>query len=214
MADTRLNTWETLFARALALVDSVGKAGIGLDDWSLGGGTVLMLRHRHRFSKDIDIFVSDPQYLTYLTPRLNAAAEAMTGDYIEQGNFLKLQFEEGEIDFVASAPLTRNPTQVGRLLGRDVKIETSTEIIAKKVWHRGESFKARDIFDLSMVIELEPDALVPMQPILRDRRDAILSRIESVDDQLRHDFQELDVLDYTRSYDECIEVVKRALDSA
>ncbi|MCZ7560312.1 MAG: nucleotidyl transferase AbiEii/AbiGii toxin family protein [Burkholderiaceae bacterium] len=26
------------------------------------GGTVLALRHAHRFSKDIDIFVRDPQY--------------------------------------------------------------------------------------------------------------------------------------------------------
>lgn len=214
MADDRLNTWETLFARALALIDSVGKTGIDLDDWSFGGGTVLMLKHRHRFSKDIDIFIHDPQYLSYLTPRLNATAEEMTGDYIEQGNFLKLLFKEGEIDFVASAPLTSNPTQTERLLGRDVQTETSTEIIAKKVWHRGESFKARDIFDLSMVIELEPDALVPIQPILRDRRAAVLSRIASVDDQLRHDFQELDVLDYTPSYDECIEVIRRTLNAA
>lgn len=214
MADSRLNAWETLFARALALIDSVGIAGVNLDDWSLGGGTVLMRPHRHRFSKDIDIFVSDPQYLSYLTPRLNATAEAMTGDYIEQGNFLKLQFKEGEIDFVASAPLTANPTQTEQLMGRDVQIESSTEIIAKKVWHRGESFKARDIFDLAMVIELEPDALIPMQPILRNRRAAILSRIETADDQLRHDFGELDVMEYTPSYDECIEVVKRTLNAA
>jgi hypothetical protein len=214
MAESRLEIWQTLFRRALELIDSVGKAGIRLDDWSFGGGTVLMLKHRHRFSKDIDIFISDPQYLNYLTPRLNSVAEAMTGDYVEQGNFLKLQFKEGEIDFVASAPLTGNPTQTERMFDRDVQVETSTEIVAKKIWHRGDSFKARDIFDLSMVIELEPAALTPMRPILRDRRAAILARIAAVDNQLRDDFAELDVLEYTRSYDECVAIVKQALEDA
>lgn len=88
MADDRLETWKTLFLRALDLIDSVGKAGVSLEDWSFGGGTVLMLRHGHRFSKDIDIFISDPQFLNYLTPRMNAVAEGMTGNYVEQGNFL------------------------------------------------------------------------------------------------------------------------------
>jgi hypothetical protein len=214
MAEDRLKIWETLFRRALELIDSVTKAGISLDDWSFGGGTVLMLKHRHRFSKDIDIFVPDSQYLAYLTPRLNDVAESMTGDYVEQGNFLKLQFKEGEIDFVASAPLTKNPTTMQRLLDRDVRVETSTEIVAKKVWHRGDSFKARDILDLSMVVELEPNAMIPMQPILRDRRGAIFSRIAAMDSQLREDFDQLDVLEYTRSYDECIDIVTRALNDA
>jgi hypothetical protein len=214
MADSRLTTWQTLFKRALELIDSAGKAGISLDDWSFGGGTVLMLKHKHRFSKDIDIFISDPQYLNYLSPRLNAVAESMTEDYVEQGNFLKLQFKEGEIDFVASAPLTENPTRTERLFDRDVQVETSTEIVAKKIWHRGDTFKARDIFDLAMVVELEPTALIPMQPILRDRRAAVLARIASVDDLLRHDFAELDILDYTRSYDECVVIVKQALEHA
>jgi predicted nucleotidyltransferase component of viral defense system len=28
--------------------------------WTFGGGTILMLRYDHRFSKDIDLFVPDP----------------------------------------------------------------------------------------------------------------------------------------------------------
>jgi hypothetical protein len=52
MADDRLKIWETLFQRALVLIDSVEKAGITLKDWTFGGGTVLMRRYRHRFSKD------------------------------------------------------------------------------------------------------------------------------------------------------------------
>ena len=67
MAEERLKAWETLFQRALLLIDSVSDAGGILDEWTFGGGTVLMRRHRHRFSKDIDIFIGDPQCLGYLT---------------------------------------------------------------------------------------------------------------------------------------------------
>lgn len=74
MAESRLKIWETLFQRALTLIDSISAAGVTLNDWSFGGGTVLMRRHRHRVSKDIDIFVPDPQYLGYLSPRLNTRA--------------------------------------------------------------------------------------------------------------------------------------------
>ena len=76
MAEDRLKIWETLFLRALVLIDSVSASGAELTNWSFGGGTVLMRRHHHRFSKDIDIFIPDPQYLAYLTPRLNEMAES------------------------------------------------------------------------------------------------------------------------------------------
>ena len=103
MAENRLKTWETLFQRALILIDSVSASGTKLENWSFGGGTVLMRRHRHRVSKDIDIFIPEPQYLGYLNPRLSTDAELLTTHYDEQANFVKLYFPEGEIDFVASA---------------------------------------------------------------------------------------------------------------
>ena len=177
MNEERLKIWEALFQRALVIIDSVAQSGNALDDWSFGGGTVLMRRHRHRFSKDVDIFIPDPQFLNYLSPRLNSDAESMTTHYIEQQGSLKLVFPEGEIDFVVSGALTRSPVNVEVLFGREIKVETSTEIIAKKVWHRGADFTARDIFDLAMVAELEPNALEEITPVLRGRKDVILDRI-------------------------------------
>ena len=47
----------------MELIDSVGDAGVELEGWTFGGGTVLMRRYRHRLSKDIDIFLPDPRYL-------------------------------------------------------------------------------------------------------------------------------------------------------
>ena len=214
MAEDRLKVWEILFKRALELIDSVSKSGTRFEPWSFGGGTVLMRRHHHRFSKDIDIFVPDPQYLNYVTPRLNDTAESMTGDYVEAANSLKLLFPEGEIDFVASAPLTANPTVTERLFDRDVRVETSTEIIAKKVWHRAAQFKARDMFDLALVAEKEPEALQEIRPVIRDRKDVILGRIKEGDKQLRSDFAELEVLNYHPSYDACLKIVRRVLETS
>jgi nucleotidyltransferase AbiEii toxin of type IV toxin-antitoxin system len=211
LAEDRLKLWETLFQRALLLIDSARDRGATLDNWSFGGGTVLMRRHRHRLSKDIDIFVLDPQCLPYLSPRLNDTAESMTSDFIEQAGFLKLNFPEGEIDFVASAPLTENAAAIETLFEREVQVETSSEIIAKKVWHRGNQFTARDIFDLAMVAEREPEALWKIQPILHDRRDVILKRIAAQGPALRESLAELEVLDYRRSFDECVELTRRAL---
>lgn len=211
MNEERLKIWETLFRRALALIDSVANSGAPLDDWSFGGGTVLMLRHRHRFSKDIDIFIPDPQYLNLLSPRLNAAAEALTGKYVEQQGFLKLLFPEGEIDFVAAGPLIPNPTRIEILLGREVNVETTAEIIAKKIWHRGPEFTARDIFDLAMVAEKEPDAVLSIKPILQGRRDIILERIGRHEPHLRETFAALEILEYRKSFDECVELARKAL---
>lgn len=170
-----------------------------------------MRRHRHRFSKDIDIFVPDRQWLDYLTPRLNDTAESLTTDYVEEAASLKLRFGEGEIDFVASTPLTDNPTTIERLFDRDVNVETSAEIVAKKIWHRGDRFTARDIFDLAMVCEKEPHSLRSIEPILRGRREVVLERIARHDVTLREDFAALEVLDYPRNFDECVVLVRQAL---
>ncbi len=92
MAEDRLIAWEILFRRALEIIDSVAASGARFDDWSFGGGTVLMRRYRHRVSKDVDFFVPDPQYLGYVSPRLNDTVDSLTskhlddrGDHREEG---------------------------------------------------------------------------------------------------------------------------------
>jgi hypothetical protein len=79
----------------MRIVDSVAASGERFDDWSFGGGTVLMRRFRHRLSKDVDIFVPDPQYLGYVSPRLNDTAADLTPSYLETATSVKLYFPEG-----------------------------------------------------------------------------------------------------------------------
>lgn len=210
MDDPRLRAWESLFGRALTLLGAVGHMPAPRQSWSFGGGTVLMRRHRHRFSKDIDIFVPDPQWFGYLTPRLSDAAQAMTTDYSEDAMSLKRRFEEGEIDFIASTPLTPAPYVIEQIMGRDVNVETTSEIIAKEVWHRGDHFTARDMFDLAMVTDRNPQALHPIRPILAGGREAILRRMETLDARLREDFIALEPLEFTRSFDDCVALIREA----
>jgi hypothetical protein len=83
-----------------------------------------MLLYEHRRSRDIDIFLRDPQYLTALSPRLNDHTEALTGRYVEQSNFLKLIFDGGEVDFIVAPSLTTDPYMIKTVLGTETKVET------------------------------------------------------------------------------------------
>lgn len=185
MAEDGLNAWKVLFRRALEIIDAVAASRTRFDDWSFGGGTVLMRRFRHRVSKDVDIFVPDPQYLGYVSPRLNDRADELTQKYLETEISVKLYFPEGEVDFIAAAPATRDPTAVENVLGRSVRVESTAEIIAKKVLHRARAFTARDIFDLALVATRDPAAIDAIGPILRKQRSAIRERISSGDKALR-----------------------------
>ena len=211
MTEDRLKAWELLFRRALEIVDSVAASGARFDDWSFGGGTVLMRRYRHRASKDVDIFVPDPQYLGYVSPRLNDTAESLTSKYLESANSVKLFFPEGEIDFIASAPLTEKPFVTETVLGRRVRVETTAEILAKKVWHRGSEFTARDIFDFALIAAREPGAIESIRPILHERRETIRTRIATGEKALRTAFSGLDTLEFKAGFDECVRIVEDVL---
>ncbi len=211
MVDERLNAWEALFQRALQILDSAPRAGTMLRDWSFGGGTVLMRRHHHRLSTDIDIFLPDPQLIGHLSPRLNPAIESLTSDYAEQANSLKLYFPQGEIDFVVSGFLTANPVAIERIHGRDVNVETSAEIIAKKVWYRGADLTARDLFDFALVAEREPWMLTAAKDVLLARRTVVLDQIIDREEALREDFAALDTLEFQPSFEECVEAVRKAM---
>lgn len=198
--------WQALLPRALTLIDEIrAHGGIADPFWTLGGGTVLMFRHRHRLSKDIDIFVPDPQYLGFVTPRLNDVAASMTAEYVEQpGAWVKLQFEEGEVDFVASPNLLGDAWERWEIEGRAIRVETSAEIIAKKMFHRGDRVTARDLFDLALVIEREPASLKAANPFLTRHRQTFLEQIRNPHPTLKTAFEAIDTLDYTPAFDHCV----------
>ena len=198
--------WKDLLPHALSLIEEIKSHGTSDPFWTLGGGTVLMFRYQHRLSKDIDIFVPDPQYLSFVTPRLSDVAAAISDQYAEdQSSYVKLIRPEGEIDFVASPNLTDSPFEMWHIDGHHIRVETAAEIIAKKLWHRGDRTTARDLFDLSLVIEREPEALIKAATFLLKNADVFINQITSRKTVLERQFAEIDTLAYTPSYDEAAE---------
>ena len=201
---TRPGAWQMLFGHALALMDEMCVRTHADAHWTFGGGTVLMLRHGHRLSKDIDLFVPDPQYLGFVNPRLSDVAAALCDDYVEAAGYIKLVRAEGEIDIVAAPNLTAHPWTLETIAGRPVRVETDVEIIAKKMWHRGDRASARDLYDLALILRSDPAALRAESRWLVRHREAFLKQLDERRSVLSKQFEAIDALQKMPRYDECV----------
>jgi len=206
--------WKDLLPHALSIIEDIQRHGTPNPFWTFGGGTVLMFRYGHRLSKDIDIFVPDPQYLGFVTPRLSDVAAAVTSQYVEdQSSSVKLIRPEGEIDFVASPNLTETPFEIWNIGDQHIRVETAAEIVAKKLWHRGDRATARDLFDLSVVIEREPEELIKASKFLKKHAQLFIEQIANRATILKMQFNEIDTLDYKPSYEEAAQRATQFLKS-
>jgi hypothetical protein len=204
--------WQGLLMQAFSILDDMQlHCGVANPFWTFGGGTVLMLRYGHRRSKDIDIFLPDPQYLGFVTPRLSDVAANVSTDYVEAATYVKLIRSEGEIDFVASPNLTSQPYEIWNLLGRPIKVETAVEIVAKKLWHRGDMATARDLFDLALVIQKSPGALQGAAPFLIRHRDVFLAQLQQRQGLLKAQFEAIDTMAFNPSFEEAYFIAEQFL---
>lgn len=128
----------------------------------LGGGTRVMLALNHRISNDIDLFIRDPQWIGYLSPRLNGHVEGLTSDYSETAVSLKLKFAEGEIDFIVAGSLLGLPEETSS--ETSFALEPLAEVLARKLFYRGWLLTARDLFDW-WVIETKAAAAIPQKEL-------------------------------------------------
>lgn len=157
-----------------------------IDHWTFGGGTAMMLQIGHRESHDVDIFLRDPQLLPFLDPeKQDFDFEIRPSDYGGDGTgFLKLAFEIGEIDFIVAQPLTSSPTTDATVEDEAVFLETVPEVIAKKIYHRGNSIMPRDIFDIAAGGEQHAESIIKELANYPDRVTSTLLAI----DRLKPDF--------------------------
>jgi len=195
--------WQKLFKPALTLMTHL-ESQTENPQWTFGGGTVLMLRLRHRFSRDIDLFVPDPQYLGYINPRLSDVAEQVSQDYEENAEFVKFFLPEGEIDIVVGASLTAKPYDLASYVGRNIRVETCAEIIAKKMWHRGHHAKARDLYDLCAVADLEPRAVATAAPFFGRHGAAFLDRLQQRSTLMEAEFKAINSIGQKREFAPCL----------
>jgi len=140
-----------------------------------------MLQIDHRESHDIDIFLEDPQLLSYLDPqKRDFKFEVEPTDHRGDGiGSLKLVFKDiGEIDFIVDQARTADPTLEADIDGAPILIETVHEIIAKKIIHRGPNIAPRDIFDIAAAGEEHADAIIGA---LRPYRDEVAKALAAIE---------------------------------
>lgn len=166
-----LETWRMLLDRALSAIDAVERGSGVRQQIRIGGGTVLSALWGHRYSKDVDLFTRDPQVLGHLRPWLNDDVAAILGTNYEEGsNAIKFRLKAGSIDVVAAADILPDsaPT-IESYRGRDVEIEDPAEIIAKKLFHRGDRGTVRDYVDLVEAFDRLPNLAVRLAMPLRGK---------------------------------------------
>jgi hypothetical protein len=67
-ASKNQSDWARLFRVACDLIRQVNSEALIIDRWTFGGGTAMMLQIDHRESRDVDLFLQDPQLLPFLDP--------------------------------------------------------------------------------------------------------------------------------------------------
>lgn len=146
MESERIRT-ELLLEKAIKILEY---ANIDNSQWSMGGGTILMLNYHHRLSKDVDIFVSNTQYFNGLSPKLNDVAE--DADFYQEGErFISLSYPEGKIDFVKAFQVSDYLPTLKHVFNQNIFVDDDIEIVTKKVFFRGVSLHPRDLYDLATV---------------------------------------------------------------
>lgn len=155
--------------------------------------------------------MSDPQALGYVTPRLSDVAHNLcNSQYSEAANFVKLHLDEGEIDFVASPNLLPDAYafETWELFQRPVRVETAAEIVAKKMYHRGNQGTARDLFDLSRVVEQESAALDHARPFMYRHLQVFAEALDAPPIAMKERFASIETLNYSPTFDHAAEVVR------
>lgn len=202
-----MNHWEKLLSQAFRLIDG---AGLKTQQFIFGGGTVLMLEFDHRLSKDIDLFTSDPQYISMLSPRLNDVLEGEVEDYSEQSTFTRVRFEYGEVDFILAQNISEIAPRNRTLLEREIFVDHPVEIIAKKIKYRGDSFKVRDMYDLGVVYKYFANDLTDLSLVIPEAISILSNRIQQMQtawETLEKEYENLSLqksISLSETFEQCV----------
>ncbi|MBK8283912.1 MAG: nucleotidyl transferase AbiEii/AbiGii toxin family protein [Ahniella sp.] len=175
-------SWRHLSEKALGYLASAQQRYPVEIQWALGGGTRLMLEFCHRISDDIDIFVADSAIKGLLSPAFNDAIATDVSGYSDDHSALKLYFKDlGEIDFIFRPPLLDGANELYEL-DRRIVLEPVAEVMAKKLYFRGDRLTPRDLFDWWYVgsrhSHMIPDLLIA--EALRSKLDGIQLALQSL----------------------------------
>ena len=213
-------SWRRLLSRAIIGLEQLEQEGQPVPGWILGGGTALMLHSHHRLSKDIDAFIEDPQYLGIMSPDVTNVWNCRTWD--KAAHYLKLEYAEGEIDFIVSSPLSDLATTFHEVDLTDlparrkvtIEIEHPAEIALKKMHYRSTMLKSRDIFDIAVADSIDHKALVGNLNEISGAKSALLKRLGGIDRKfLQAELTELDIQEgWDDQKQSCLDTVRSLIE--
>ena len=132
---------------------------LGEHAFLLGGGTALAARWHHRHSVDIDLFADSALYRSNLYARESQLRQDITREIpdlkalaIFPGH-CRITLASGEVSIFTSPPLTAESRSDDTVHGTAVHLETSAEILARKIGLRmlqTGSIVPRDLYDIAV----------------------------------------------------------------
>lgn len=125
-----------------------------------GGGTALAIYYyQHRLSFDIDLFATDMQVLSYLSPKhwIDETNNFNSGSYIDLSHHIRVLEKKNniKIDVLVSQSSTTNylVDDSKTLFKETIYVESIEDIIAKKIVYRRNDNLTRDIIDIAISIK-------------------------------------------------------------
>ena len=134
----------------------------------LGSGTALATRWGHRHSTDVDLFVDPAAYARLFRgeQQFRADLERQTRSArsiaIEPGFARIVLADGGEVSLSTSPSLTADPLSADTVRGTGVPLETTAEILAKKLRYRmiqNAQIVTRDLYDIAFARRNDTGAL-------------------------------------------------------
>lgn len=154
----------------------------------LGGGTALSIYYfQHRLSFDIDLFLTDQQYLSYFSPK-HWIEETNNFDgvhYIDTHNHVGVVSANNiKVDILVDSSSDSMLIDDSRtIFPFDIRIESIEDILAKKIVFRKKDNKARDIFDIAVAISKDDEiieSLLKNNRITQDDLQILLTALETI----------------------------------
>jgi len=129
-----------------------------------GGGTALSIYYfQHRLSFDIDLFLTDQQYLSYFSPKhwIEDTNNFNPSEYIDTHNHIGVVSSNNiKVDILvdsSSDSILIDTTKM--IFPFDIRVESIEDILAKKIVFRKKDNKARDIFDIAVAIQKDENII-------------------------------------------------------
>jgi predicted nucleotidyltransferase component of viral defense system len=139
---------------------------------SLGGGTALAAFYwNHRYSTDIDIFIYGSENKTQLLKPSNWSENikfkmnsiGYDGNFRHNDIYTEIVInKDSKIQFFDVIKKSKEPYQKVNLWNKEITIDSIEEIIAKKIYYRGDIGNSRDLFDIAISIHENPSIFTKM----------------------------------------------------